>query len=156
LALRRGQPCPTSGGSQIRTADFDGIAQGAGPVRPLVGDAQGVVPLTNMTQHPGWLAEKSLWFSEPRYQGPFLVRVRRLDGAGPAGLSETPTLTAFYIASTPTTNAADGYREVPGATWVKTPGCIAWQVDGLTFSKVIVVRTVCRAPECIAPRQRRR
>lgn len=35
-----------------------------------------------------------------------------------------------------------GYRTVPGSTWVKSPGCYAWQVDGRGFSEVIVVDAV--------------
>jgi hypothetical protein len=41
-------------------------------------------------------------------------------------------------------NCLDGYREEPGGTYVRAPGCYAWQVDGLTFSEVIVVRAVVR------------
>ena len=38
-----------------------------------------------------------------------------------------PTLTGY------------GYRTVPGSTWVRSPGCYAWQVDGRGFSEDIVV-----------------
>jgi hypothetical protein len=31
-----------------------------------------------------------------------------------------------------------GQREWPGATWIRTPGCYACQIDGLHFSYVIV------------------
>lgn len=67
-----------------------------------------------------------------------------------AGLLENPTLTAFY---TPPVSGLgiDGYREFPGATWVKSPECIAWQVDGLTFSNVIVVRAVRVRIRCTMP-----
>src|SRR6266536_3083306 len=37
--LRPGQACPTSGGKAINTTDFSGVAQGAGPVHPSVGQA---------------------------------------------------------------------------------------------------------------------
>lgn len=139
----------------VNTSDFGGWAPGPGPVRPLAVAADGLAHLISLTQQPGWLAIKSLWFSEPSYQGPFLVRIRRVDGAGPAGLLEDPTLTSFYVPPGPTTSGTDGYREVTGATWVKTPGCIAWQVDGLTFSNVIIVRAVCNPPECVMPEQPR-
>ena len=124
---------------------------GPGPVRPilLANTHGGTTHLISDTDYAGWLAFKSLWYSEPRYKGPFLVRVRRLDGAGAAGLLETPQLTSFYTPPGPTMNTTNGYREVPGATWLKTPGCLAWQVDGLTFSNVIVVRAVCDPPECV-------
>ncbi len=149
--LRPDQPCPTSHGTPINAVGFVGVALGVGPVHPLAGDTNGVAELTSRTQHPGWLAIKDLWFSEPGYQGPFLVRIRRLDGAGPAGLLENPALTSFYVPPGPTSTGTDGYREVTGATWVTAPGCLAWQVDGLTFSNVIVIRLVCQPPTCALP-----
>ena len=147
--LRPGQACPASRSTAVNTPDFGGYAPGRGPVRPLAVNADGLAPLTSNTQQPGWLAIKSLWFSEPSYQGPFLVRIRRIDGAGPAGVLEDPALTSFYTPAGATINTFGGYRTVTGATWVKTPGCIAWQVDGLTFSNVIVVRAVCQQPDCV-------
>jgi hypothetical protein len=141
--LRPGQSCPVSGGTPITTRGtigFAGVAQGRGPVRPLVGNRHGVAHLTRTTAGPGWLAAKTLWFSDPRYQGPYLIRVRRLDGTGPVGLLENPRRTSFLLQQGPTINEADGYRETPGGTWMQQPGCIGWQIDGLDFSRVIVVR----------------
>jgi hypothetical protein len=37
-----------------------------------------------------------------------------------------------------------GWREFPYFTFVRSPGCYAWQVDGLSFSEVIVVRMLAR------------
>lgn len=91
--LRPGQACPVSGGRPFAAGGvigFHGIAQGDGPVRPLVGIQPGLSLLTTMTTHRGWLAAKTLWFSAPRYKGPYLVRARRLDGNGPVGLLEDP------------------------------------------------------------------
>lgn len=147
----RGQACPTSGGAPINAGGFGGVAQGPGPVHPIGADVHGVAQLISSTQYPGWLAFKSLWFSEPGYQGPFLVRIRRIDGGGPAGLLDHPQVTSFYVSAGPTLNDTDGYRQQPGATWVKTPGCLAWQVDGLTFSHMTVVRAVCLPPYCVMP-----
>lgn len=150
--LRPGQTCPTSRGSAIHTPVFNGTAPGVGPVRPLAGDLNGDADLTSNTHAPGWLAIKSLWFSDPSYRGPFLVRIRRLDGPGPAGLLEDPSVTSFFVPAGPTFNGGPGgYRTITGATWVKTPGCMAWQVDGLTFSNVIVIRLLCRPPNCALP-----
>jgi hypothetical protein len=59
-----------------------GRALGTGHVRPIVGGrivAGGVSfrfdPLI------GWYSVKTLWFSDPTYQGPAMVRGARLDGA---------------------------------------------------------------------------
>jgi hypothetical protein len=152
--LGPGQACPTSGGTAISNSYFRGVAQGSGPVHPLAGNTRGVADLISRTQHPGWLAIKDIWFSEPRYRGPFLIRVRRLDGLGPAGLLENPRTTSFLVPPDPTIDATDGYREHAGATWVRRPGCVAWQVDGLTFSTVIVMRLICRSSLCTTPRHR--
>lgn len=141
--LRPGQACPASGGTPVSATGpvgFGGIAQGVGPVRPIVGNGRGVARLTRIAGHPHWLAAVTLWISAPRYQGPYLVRVRRLNGTGPVGLLNTPHRTSFLAQATPTINEADGYREWVGATWMKRPGCAGWQVDGLNFSHVIVVR----------------
>jgi hypothetical protein len=143
-----GQGCPTSHGAELRAPGFAGVAQGSGPVRPLLGDTHGRAELTSRTQHAGWLAAKSLWFSDPSYHGPFLVRLRRLDRPGPVGVLESPGRSSFMAPPVPTITGTDGYREVTGATWLKTPGCIGWQVDGLTFSNIIVVNAVCRPPLC--------
>ncbi|MGH2884745.1 MAG: hypothetical protein ACRDPA_18920 [Solirubrobacteraceae bacterium] len=42
----------------------------------------------------------------------------------------------------PTQNTENGYRTVPGSTWVASPGCYAWQVDGRNFSELIVVHAL--------------
>ncbi len=42
----------------------------------------------------------------------------------------------------PTLNSFFGYGTVPGGLFVKTPGCYAWQVDGLGFSEIIVAHAV--------------
>jgi len=140
--LRPGQACPVSGGTRVPsgTAGFGGIAQGSGPVRPLVGNRRGLARLITYTTHRGWLAAATLWFSAPAYQGPYLVRVRRLDGHGPVGLLNNPRRSWFLVQAGPTTNDNHGYRQTIGATWMKRPGCVGWQVDGLNFSHVIVVR----------------
>jgi hypothetical protein len=150
--LHPGQACPVSRATPTHSSDFTGAALGVGPVHPL---ATGNEDLGSNTHAPGWLAIKSLWVSDPQYQGPFLVRIRRLDGSGPAGGLEDPTVTSFFVPNGPTWNSQPGgYRAITGATWVKTPGCVAWQVDGLTFSNVIVIQLLCRAPLCVLPAKR--
>ncbi len=142
--LGAGQTCPVSSVAATHSPDFGPSALGVGPVDPVANSNE---ELISNTTTPGWLAIKSLWFSEPKYQGPFLVRIRRLDGPGPAGLLEDPTVTSFFVPAGPTAlSFPDGFRTVTGATWVKTPGCVAWQVDGLTFSNVIVIQLQCRRP----------
>ena len=147
--LRPGQACPVSRGTPTHSSVFSGPALGVGPVHPL---AYSNEDLHSGTLAPGWLAIKSLWVSDPVYQGPFLVRIRRVDRSGPAGVLEDPTVTSFFVPAGPTWNSEPGgYRAITGATWVKTPGCVAWQVDGATFSHVIVIQLRCRLPLCTVP-----
>lgn len=144
--LRPGQHCPTSSGRTINTQYFTGTALGDGPVRPLIameGDLAHGITDTAAHQYPGWLAFKTLWISMPQYQGPFVIRAKRLDGPGRISFNpQSQKLYPLVVPPGPTANSGGGYRTVPGQTWVKAPGCYAWQVDGLTFSEVIVIKAL--------------
>jgi hypothetical protein len=41
-------------------------------------------------------------------------------------------------------NEAAGWREFPYFTFVRSPGCYAWQIDGLTFSDIVVVHVLSK------------
>jgi hypothetical protein len=143
--LRPGQRCPASRGTPFHTSQFGGVALGTGPVRVIAGSTRrGMAGLINPTGAPPWLALKTLWFSLPAYQGPFVIRATRLGRPGPVALGESGGMAPLVIPPGPTLNSFFGYRTVPGGLWVKSPGCYAWQVDGLGFSEIIVVRAVLR------------
>jgi len=146
-ALRPGQRCPASRGSPVSTDFFRGIALGSGPVRVIVaentGDVRhGVASLISPTSVPPWLGLKTLWFSVPAYQGPFVIRAERLGHPGPVALGEGPTVAPLVVPPGPTLNGSGGWRTAPGGLWVRAPGCYAWQVDGMDFSEIITVRAV--------------
>ncbi len=93
------------------------------------------------TDFPKWQALKTHFFTSPAYQGPVLIRAQRLDRSGPIALGPTPTEAApLLVPSGPAANELAGWREFPYSTFVKAPGCYAWQVDGRMFSEIIVVR----------------
>jgi hypothetical protein len=147
--LRPGERCPASHGLPVNNSIFGGVALGNGPVRPSlaelsVGDARrGIADLLSRTSAPPpWLVVKTLWFSVPAYQGPFVIRAERLGRPGPIALGESPTFAPLVVPPGPTMNGGLGWRTAPGGTWVKSPGCYAWQVDGLTFSYIIVVQAM--------------
>jgi hypothetical protein len=137
-----GGHCPASPTGYVSTPDFGSMALGRGPVRVGVDN-----PVVHGIVHPGfgdfrgWLGIKTHFFSVPAYQGPFLVRAKRLDRPGPVRLGSAPTQAGPYVALAGRTyRDTGGWREAPDATFIKTPGCYGWQVDGLTFSEDIVAR----------------
>jgi hypothetical protein len=109
---------------------------------------------------PGpWQALQTLWFAVPGYDGPFEVRAARLGKSGPiavqpGGSGLTPGSGPLVVPGGPTINSYPppgpgtyhGYRTVPGSTWVRSPGCYAWQVDGRGFSEVIVFDALPQPP----------
>lgn len=145
--LRPGQHCPATPGRPLRTTLFSGIALGQGQVKVMVESApgaarRGIAHLLTHTSAPGWFGFKTLWFSLPSYQGPFVIRATRLGAPGPIEMGESPQAGPLVIPPGAVMNQAGGYRQAPGGTWVKQPGCYAWQVDGLSFSELIVIRAV--------------
>jgi hypothetical protein len=73
----------------------------------------------------------------PRYSGPFLVRGANLVTGAAVRFGEPPPVPALAVRAR-TVNGDDGFREAPGGTYVKRPGCYGWQIDGVGFSRVIV------------------
>jgi hypothetical protein len=147
--LRSGQRCPTTSGAEVTTRYLSGVALGTGPVRPILstrGDVRHGIADLDPAGVPRWREFKTLWFSMPTYQGPFVIRARSLDGSGPIRLGGSGGLPATGMAIVvppgPTLNGGGGYRTAPSGTWAKRAGCYGYQVDGLTFSEVIVVHAV--------------
>ena len=139
--------CPASPGKTFNNILFAGVALGSGPVRVLLADS-GDLPHGHVNLYPsevrGWFALQTLWFAKPGYNGPFVVRAKRIGRSGkvevqPGRNGLEPGSGPLMVSAGPTMNSAGGYRTVPGSTWVKSGGCYAWQVDGRNFSEVIVV-----------------
>jgi hypothetical protein len=144
--LEPGHSCPATPGATFDTPYFGGMALGTGPVRPLGRvTAAGEGELGPGPNPAGWYGFKTLWFSAPSYQGPWLVRAAQLDGTGPVIFGEQPAVSQLVVPPIATLNGGGGYRTAPGGTYVRGPGCYAWQVDGLTFSYVIVFHAVVTA-----------
>lgn len=146
--------CPVSVGKLGNTKYFGGRLFGRGPVRVDIGNvtdvARGRVGIGTSTATPGWSAIETIWYALPSYKGPFVVRGAKIGGRGPIevvpganGLG--PGAGPLVVSAGPTANTFAGYRTQPGSTWVKGPGCYAWQVDGTSFSDVIVVDLVFAA-----------
>jgi hypothetical protein len=130
-------------GAMVSTPAVSGVALGPGPVQVILaqntGDlVHGSVALA-VSDTPGWLAFKTIWFSSPPYQGPFVVRGESLDGGGPVAVLDGAVPGALVFPPGPTVNNADGYRQAPEGTYVKAPGCYGFQIDGSTFSESVVI-----------------
>jgi hypothetical protein len=145
--LAPGGECPAEKSQEYDNGQFAGFALGRPPLQPLIAinspsDApsvkKGILRFRPSPEEPGWLQIKTLWFSRPSYQGPALIRGRQLDGANPILFGESPSLTDPFLTAGPTANGEHGFREWPGATWLRAPGCYVWQVDGVDFSYSIV------------------
>jgi hypothetical protein len=135
--LKPGAACPVSHAD--RSVDFAsfGIAAGIG-----LGPAYPIMPRAVLFIQPAatlgsrvWGGQKVLWFVHPRYHGPVLVRGRRIDGSG---------LVRFNRGDPPGAELRmpAGTSERPSFTRLRAPGCYAYQIDGSSFSRVVVFRAV--------------
>jgi hypothetical protein len=130
-ALRPGQRCPASRGTPFHTSQFGGIALGTEPVRVIAGSTRrGIADLIKPTSAPPWLALKTLWFSLPAYQGPFVIRATRLDRPGPAALGESAGMVPLVIPPGPTLNTSSGTAPSPVACGSNPPAATPGKLMG--------------------------
>jgi hypothetical protein len=138
-----GDPCPRTPGG--RAAPRVAITLGNGPIYPVLGFSAappapaGVVHLDPRTRERGFYRHKTLWAISARYRGPVLVRGRRIDGPGVLHFWPVrPYRRELRFPADP----AGRWRYAPTTTLLAGPGCFAFQIDGLGFSRVIVFRAV--------------
>ncbi|MGK5557500.1 hypothetical protein ACSNOI_38425 [Actinomadura kijaniata] len=139
-AVAAGAACPTTA---PRPWSGPGVAEavlGDGPVYP-VADYFGegtVLELRAQDRRPdGSYVKKVRWIGAG-YRGPVLVRAARIDGRGAATSRFAYTgeeRDGGYHAELPSATS-----DLPGTTTVTGPGCYAVQVDGTTFTTVVVFR----------------
>jgi hypothetical protein len=145
--LRAGEACPITR-AFAATADFY-RPLGRGPVYPAITASRGAVHLPSRASHgvfagSAWSGFKVLWVAQPSYQGPVLIRGRRLDrpGAVGFGLGIVPNdelqLPPGDRAGAPP--SPHGWRNWPSTSRARSPGCYAWQIDGTGFSRIVVAR----------------
>jgi len=144
-ALAPGQRCPASKPATEITGDKYGVAGaiGPGPVYPILGR-----PSLLAFFRPGewgrgpWAGQKVLWFVRTDYRGPVLIRGRRL--AGPQwmrfgdGLRPRAEIRLAPGETVKWTGQVPGSRGRPSYVRVRAPGCYGVQIDGTTFSIVVV------------------
>src|SRR5712692_3825992 len=163
LASRSPSPSATSFHSDLSPVINGGKGKG-----PNYGFGPGPAYLTGTSAlYPGGF-DNEVWLIEPTYRGPVVVRGRQINGAAAISFAEPITfpLAGFSSAGSPppgppaatvtidgapvpfyleldlpaaTAAAAEGYwRMFFARTHIDAPGCYAVQMDGLSFSSVIV------------------
>ena len=148
--LASGAPCPVT--AAARPSRYYGVVLGRGPAYPASGWRDGTLSFfypvrPSQDWYPSdWSGEKVLWIVAPRYRGPLLIRGRQLDGSNLVRFDDGSLppielrMPAGGVVST------GGFRTRTSYTRLRAPGCYAWQVDGTTFSRVIVFRAVVIRP----------
>lgn len=94
-----------------------------------------------------WGGQKTLWYADPAYQGRALIRGRRIDGPGEVRFDYVQGASLAAELRVDTREARQPNGQWPswiGATRLRldSPGCYAFQVDGDTFTEVIVFRAI--------------
>jgi hypothetical protein len=146
--LAPGAACPVSPVDRRvawrRTKIFGGSGIGRGPVYPGLGGSEGVLKATPDTHYGGpWAGGKVFWYVTRSYRGRVLIRGRRLDGPQSLGFNgdKLPAAGELRIESWDTVSwkgQIPGSRGIASTVRVRTPGCYGVQVDGTTFSLVVV------------------
>ena len=143
--LSPGDECPRTPGG--RRAPRVAITLGDGPAYPVLGMSEppprpaGVASLGDDIRRGGWYWHKTLWAVDKRYRGALLIRGARIDRPGPLrfGIGD-PEAGDYGIVSQldmPVEQQAR-WRYGVSSTLLRSPGCYAFQVDGTSFSDVIV------------------
>lgn len=158
--VRPGQACPATQVRQIAIREGQlSSALGDGPIYVVGGQ--------DVRSDPA-RSTKVAWVADPAYSGPIRIRGRQLEGTeqillggpdnhwpgAPVKTIEGTDLYPELDFLETHTNPSSPWRQWPSATYVATPGCYAWQVDGIGFSETIVVRASFAAlgqPGCQPP-----
>jgi hypothetical protein len=145
--LAAGAACPVSRVDRRipwqRANIFGGAGIGRGPVYPGLPNA--FFMATRDEQYGGpWFGTKVFWYVLPSYRGPALIRGRRLDGPQKLGFNgrkvPLPELRIDRGDTVAWEGQPPGSRGVPSAVRVLTAGCYGIQIDGTSFSRIVVVR----------------
>jgi hypothetical protein len=112
-------------------------AFGPGPAYPGLDSDGGRARLNYVKggDYGDWDGTKLLW-TVPRYYGPYIVRGRQLDGPNQLRFDWGPTWSfKLHVAL----RLVGPYPRLnPAATYLRAPGCYAYQVDGRGFTYLIV------------------
>jgi hypothetical protein len=95
-----------------------------------------------------WTGFKVLRVSRPDYDGPVLIRGRRLDVPGAVGFEQARVPLAELQSPSGRGGgeplSTHGSRNWPSTARVRSPGCYGLQIDGTTFSTVVVFQATAQ------------
>jgi hypothetical protein len=140
-----GETCPVSPRRAI-TRYTSGV--GAGPIYPTHVDPWNVAfppPENSLAYGTGWSVDKTPFVRKKTFKGPFVVRGQRIDGTGVVGFSGPGgrrPFEALQFAAGRSAAEFAGSTGWPTLVWMSAPGCYALQIDGETFSRVVVFRVI--------------
>jgi hypothetical protein len=126
--------CPVSS-RHVVSAQFS-AALGPGPAYPAIFDEQSTLHYYGAAFPPPWTGQKVLWIVGPSYRGPILIRGHQIGGkwwVGFDGFQSRPW-------SEMRVQGTGGWLGYPSYTRVRGGGCYAYQIDGRSFSRIIVFR----------------
>ena len=159
-----GSACPTSGATgQLPSPPFVGTKFGRGPVYPTFGRVDQALihfqyppPSTSAWPKSAWSGQKVMWVSSPRYHSPTLIRGRQLDGPNRLRFDDGELPSVEKRIRTWGRNASSRWGASASLTRLRAPGCYGYQIDSLTFSRVVVFQAVLWASPALRTDELRR
>jgi hypothetical protein len=120
-----------------------GSGIGRGPVYAGLGDLAGRLDTQRDYQYGGpWAGGKLFWYVRPSYRGRVLIRGRRLDGPQSLGFNggrlPARELRIHPYETVSWAGQPAGSRGVPSTARVRSSGCYGVQIDGTSFSRIVV------------------
>jgi hypothetical protein len=129
-------PSPCRVSARHVVSDQFSPALGPGPAYPAVFDEQSTLHYRGAVFPSPWTGQKVLWIVGPQYRGPILIRGHQIDGKWWVGFDgyQSRPWSEMHIRGT------GKWLGYPSYTRVRDAGCYAYQIDGTTFSHVLVFR----------------
>lgn len=109
---------------------------GNGPVGPVQPASLSISSFIGSS----WSGGRATWVAAPSYHGPVLIRGREVGGPHAVGFGSGHVPDDQLQVNDSSGPASGGARQWPDFTRVRGRGCYAYQVDGTSFSTVIVFR----------------
>jgi hypothetical protein len=141
--LRPGKRCPISP-SQTARWGTDGqlTLTGRGPTY-LIGGGRISIALS-ARDSLGWYGQKTPWAIRRSYAGPILVRGARIDRRGQVrfayGYGDHLRELQWDAGADQGLPPDPRFRFLASGTLFRAAGCYAYQIDGISFSEIVVVR----------------